>query len=477
VPDALACAFEAYRQRQPEPALAAALRLRAEGRTDPLVLGIIAHLGAEFGAESAAEEALAALGTQPAALIAELRATVGARLRESLVWAGNRRDDRRVESLAALAALLFPELCAPIQALGEPGQPFDLEPRANPRLLSFEAPPPGQPHRPRPVVVAVCERTHPANPRSRRHEIGPLLVAAMESYGWRPQFLPLSTLDDPLLIAGDWRRLLACCRGHRAEAVVIQDFRADSLPPATVAEFGAELRAACPGIRIIGLYLDPWDRGRWPGIAAAAPFADRLWSRFPAVELWQRPELAGRMLFIPLPHEGNGQYPPPAAGRGLILSFVGGIDASNWPRALWLSALRRAGVPCRTTVTHRVEDELPALESYRRYMKGLAAGGAALNFATRLDGSRIATGRVFEAILSGALLVEEAAPEVEYYFTPNRHYLSFATLGELLALARRFRTEPERMQAIRRQGWEFFQSRYRDRALIGYLDRALFFAP
>jgi spore maturation protein CgeB len=93
----------------------------------------------------------------------------------------------------------------------------------------------------------------------------------------------------------------------------------------------------------------------------------------------------------------------------------------------------------------------------------------------RPDQSRIVTGRTFEAILAGALLAQEANPDMDYYFVSGEHYLSFSTFPELRAIARFIAEHPDDAEHIRRTGNAYGKATYNDDKLIGHLDRRLFF--
>ena len=487
--------FETYRRREYQQAFEEGSRLvRDETLTTislgPVLLGIVGHLGGLFAGTAAAETATAALKERLAAApdaMASVRATVGARIREEVVHCAAAQDYRRIGALDGLARLLFPELApaagttkglCPLAPPSDHDGPESASHKSIPKALVKES----EKRSPRPVIVAYCERTHPANPHSRLHEIGPLIVAAMSRYGWQPIFYGLRTLDDPTLLAADWSALLDLCRHHRPDALMVQELRPDSAPDGLMSAFIAALRREVPGIKLTGLYGDPWDRDRWNALTEAARHLDRLWAPFPSLALWQHPALRDKVMTPPFPHEGLGGFsiPAPTRGngaRGLTLSFVGGVDSANWGRGLWLAELKRAGVPVRITVTKRVSDGLPALESYRRYLKTLAATGCALNFSLRADGSRIATGRAFEAILAGALLVQEACPDIDSYFTPGEHFLSFTTVADLTEIGRQLATQAEPLLALRRRAFDFFQEHYRDECIIDHLERQLFTPP
>ncbi len=468
--------FELYRARDYYPALMLAGRLRRCGFIHPVALGIEAHLGLVLGSGDdltvVLDQLEGAVSSAPAADLTWLAASVGARVREEVISASEKQNHDRVNGLFKIVRFIFPSLCDGLieQFIA------DRIPEAKPSrpLLTFERPPKDG-RRSRSVVVAVSERFHPANPQSRLLDIGPLIVAALDGYGWKTAFYGLQSLSDRPLIQRDWDALLRLCRDHQAEAVFIQEFLPDTISPDDLASFTSALRRACPGLQVVALYFDPWDRQRWPAIRAAAEVVDRIWAPWPSLALWSGETLREKVMFLPIPHEGLGGYSGPSRSRGMILSFVGGVDSANWPRAFWLSSLKKAGVPLRVTITQRRDNQMPPLESHRAYMKSLGAAGCALNFSRRLDGSKILTGRTFEAILAGALLVQERTEDVDYYFTSNEHYLEFSTVGDIIQINEMIRREPEKIMEMRWRAFRHYQAHYSGAQIAACLDKLLFY--
>ena len=131
--------------------------------------------------------------------------------------------------------------------------------------------------------------------------------------------------------------------------------------------------------------------------------------------------------------------------------------------------------PIELQMSTHTEDGIPILESYTDYMRRIEKSACALNFSMRSDLSRTITGRSFEAPLAGALLIQEDAPEMDYYFVAGEHYLRFSSVAELRAIARYIAEKPEEAEEIRRAGNAFARAQYNDGKLVGYLDKQLFY--
>ena len=203
-----------------------------------------------------------------------------------------------------------------------------------------------------------------------------------------------------------------------------------------------------------------------------APDVDVLWATAPAMPHWRDTVFAGKLLQAPLAHAGNLR--PPSLAAPARISFVGGLMGYNWHRVFWRAAAIAEGLPIDWQLSAHLTDGLPPLDSYALYIDRLAASGCSLNLAMRPDLSRVITDRSFEALLAGALLVQEAASDLDYFLVDGEHYLAFDSFADLRAIAELVKTQPETLQAIRRAGHEFAVSRYADEKLIGYLDALLF---
>jgi hypothetical protein len=344
------------------------------------------------------------------------------------------------------------------------------EGRERARLLTFPTPPAGEPHCARRAVVAVRELVFPQYPDSRLLDVGPRIGAAMQAYGWQPTACPMHFRD---LIA-DFRSLVECCEREQAELLILDDyyilaahahvFRADML---------ASLRARLPGIRIVALHLDPWEVP--PAIlVSTVTSVDFVWTTFPSMQVWNEPVFAGKLIQIPLPNLGAAAMPiTPLSGE---MTFTGSIAGYNWHRLFWMAAAKRHGLPVRLQLSSHRSDGLSVIDSYQAYIRSIEASGCALNFSMRPDQSRVITGRTFEAILAGALLVQESNPDMDYYFVSGEHYLSFSTFPDLRAIVRFVAAHLEDAENIRRSGNAHAKATYSDDKLIGHLDRRLFFA-
>jgi FkbM family methyltransferase len=353
--------------------------------------------------------------------------------------------------------------------------PLDLEKmkRAHPgrdKMVTFPGLPPGTPKQPRRGVVAVRKYfLGAADPAiSRLCDLGPRFAAAMNAYGWPTQFFGMSFLDPRT----DYGGIAEMCRQTQAEILVLDDniiqsevykpFRNDML---------TQLRRDLPGLKIVSVYFDPWMLPE-AEIVEASAIADVVWAPFPSVPAWKHPSLADKIFMAQFPL--GLDFKPGAAPLRPRMTFAGGVMGYNWHRALWLGAAERHGLAVDRQVSSHKPDGLPALPSYETYLRRLADATCSINFSMRSDMQSIITGRSFETIFSGALLIEEWSKDIDHYFIAGEHYLRFSTFSELASVAQFLAAKPDEAEAIRKAGTAFAYAQYSDPQFLGDLDRRLY---
>lgn len=428
---------------------------------------VLAHLGIAHGVPGQAEKGREALrrglAETDAATMRQIRWVLGQALAGEMVELA---QTGKFDAVLAYSELLV-DLFADLRRVFSGEASADGETTGQAPLAFADPEAPGR----RRVVTAIRQQYFPGDPRSRPHELGGRVISAFAGYGWPVTAVPLRNIDQTAARLADFRRMAEACRETGADLLVVDEMRGTGMPEGFLEGLIAQLRRDLPALRIVVLFTDPWDRALWPDILRAAGLADAIWVEHPNLEILARPELRGRAFLPPFPF--NAPEPGPEPRAGSKLTFAGGLHSYNWYRVLWLAHIRRAGIPVEVTISTHGDDGLPPIESTRRYMARLRESGTCLNFSMRGDGSRTLSGRSFEVPLSGALLVQERTPDLEFYLTPWEHYIPFASLGDLAEVARLLAEEPERAEAIRRRGHAFAQERYSDARIVGYLDRFL----
>jgi hypothetical protein len=347
-----------------------------------------------------------------------------------------------------------------------------LMPSDETKLHDLETPPRGLQRVARKTVLGIRHRWYPDQPSSRAHDIPPRVEAAFENYGWRVLRHDLRSLRDDATVAADYRTLAAMCRETGAEVLVLDDFM-PSRGADAAGDIIRALRRDVPALRIVGLYMDPWLPEQWDDIEAGADCLDAVWT-FVATPVWQRPIFRGKTLLMPFSQGGLFPMAPPVQPG---FRFGGGVHYVNWDRALWVAAIAEAQLPLQIAISTHADDALGPLDSYRAYMhRQGATGEAILNFARRFNGVHTVTGRAFETLATGNLLVQERSDDIDGFLVAGKHYLRFETMTDLHDIAHLIRTAPDIVETIRQEGAAFFRARYTDERLVACLDHLLFHA-
>lgn len=340
--------------------------------------------------------------------------------------------------------------------------------RQRARLITYADPPAGI-RVERRVVIAVRRLFFPNKVDSRLCDIGPRLLKSMRDYGWRATFYGMECAD----LSKDYRSIADLCEREQADVLLLDDHMieapASHLPRAAMI---AELRQKLPSLKLVALHFDAWALD--PAVLINTASVDLLWTIWPSLPVWQHSVFSNKLFEAPLPH--GGYQSRPVAPLSPRITFTGGIKGYNWHRAFWRMVTARYGLPIDWHLSNHLDDNLSAIDSYMDYMQRLTDTAYSLNLSMRPDLSCITTGRTFETILCGALLVQEATPDLDYFFISGEHYLSFSSFAELKAICEFIKSDPAAAEAIRRTGSDFALAHYSDHKIIGYLERKLFYS-
>lgn len=337
------------------------------------------------------------------------------------------------------------------------------------KLITYALPPALAPRPPRRAVVTTW---------GKAEGVAPMMAAAMNAYGWVAEGLHLPYTSVEELEAG-CRSVIEICRQKDIEIIVLPFDQLVDTSGTAYRTMILELRRENPSIKIVAILYDGWG-GRVNTIMdQAAPLLDVIWTAdSPSLPIWNRPELANKVLqsMLPLFAMGPGSPDIPLIPE---LYFRGTLQGWNWPRAFWLTAIEHLNIPLKTRVARTLkvaDDGLPHLESYALYMRELGAATCALNLTMRQNQERVVVGRGFEIPFSGSLLIQEATPDMDYFFVLGEHYLEFTSIAELSAIMRFITHKPQEAEEIRRRGNAFAIDRYSNEKLIGYLDKLLYWS-
>ena len=141
---------------------------------------------------------------------------------------------------------------------------------------------------------------------------------------------------------------------------------------------------------------------------------------------------------------------PGRAERDLGMVFIG-ADAYG-VRNMLLSVLLNEDIAFTAITGDRRAVETPDMDAYAGILR---RARAVLNVAAHSRTEFLVTGRVFEAIACGALLIEQDNPATAAFFTPWRHYLPWTNVDDIVQLGRFVERNPATAARIAAEarGW------------------------
>lgn len=153
--------------------------------------------------------------------------------------------------------------------------------------------------------------------------------------------------------------------------------------------------------------------------------------------------------------------------RDIPVSFFGTFWGPE-NRREFISYLKENGVEVATGGGQHVA--LPGSQALpkRQYAELMARSKICLNFSKWTEGSGAPgkaqiKGRVFEALMSRSLLLEERNEQTPHFFEEGRDCVGFATKEELLDKVRYYLAHDEERCRIATQGWETVRERWNGR--------------
>ncbi|MFZ1989288.1 MAG: glycosyltransferase [Alphaproteobacteria bacterium] len=283
-------------------------------------------------------------------------------------------------------------------------------------------------------------------------DIGPRFKRAIEDYGWEADYHPLRWPYAP----NDYDGLIEACRESRPDVLLWDDDYI--LNPAELSvrrSFMAIVRSL--GIKIVPIYFDGWALNE-AVVREASKDVDAIWALVPSFNFWNT--LGIPVLHCPMPH---GVVIEPDDSKPMKASFCGRIAGHHKGRL----ELMEQSLPIEWDISDFKNEDQDPLQAYANYMARLSRSGAALSFCMRwLRSERVATDRVFEAPLAGALLIQEYAPCVGYFMKAGKHFLEFTTAADLREILDFIEAKPDEAKEIRHTGHEYVRASYSDKSIV-----------
>ncbi|OAN46646.1 hypothetical protein A6A04_05915 [Paramagnetospirillum marisnigri] len=163
-------------------------------------------------------------------------------------------------------------------------------------------------------------------------------------------------------------------------------------------------------------------------------------------------------LVVPVQH-GPFLQPSPQ-GDGLV--FIGSVNFLA--RHALLSVLMTEDIRFRAIYGEARRHLAPDMASYARVL-GEARG--VLNISLHTPKDHLVTGRVWETLAVGSVLVEQDNPGTAAYLAPWRHYLPWGSLDDIVHLAKLMERHPDLAARIAAEGHAWALRHYHPRAVWG----------
>jgi hypothetical protein len=211
------------------------------------------------------------------------------------------------------------------------------------------------------------------------------------------------------------------------------------------------------GPKLIGFEGDVWGT-QWTQIVSYwSIVADRIIHLAPDKPDFQNYSFHDKLCSTAYPVNRKNFFPE--STKTADLSFFG---SHAYLRPFWLTAaLRTANRLGMTTnvCLHMRTHDCPTMKEYAEILR---RSRIVLNFSSRDSGAKAMTGRAWQVLNSGVLLLEEYNSEIEDFFVPFIHYVPFENAVQFQNMIEFFHKNPVERAVITRASSEFCVEHYSD---------------
>jgi len=251
--------------------------------------------------------------------------------------------------------------------------------------------------------------------------------------------------DFSLFPHGDWK-LLDKCRAVRLDAIILSSYNPQDYKQPSV-ETIRILRKNW-GIPIIAIWWDTCWNGFWESIQSVLPYIDiHVVPDNPLLDFIDKNKgepYYNRFLPLWVPLDPL-IYFNKGCTRDINVSFFGQVGGYRSYRMKYIQHLMENNVSIYCSLFSRKQQP-----SHSKYVEILKKSKIVLNFSYSVDSHQL-KGRVFEAMLCGAMLLENENPQTRCYFTPGEDYVSFDSEDDLVDKIKYFlEHEDERLEIAAR---------------------------
>jgi len=232
---------------------------------------------------------------------------------------------------------------------------------------------------------------------------------------------------------------------------------AESLNPAWLNDLKARL-----GFRVIVFIGDAWGSHWIPAANSWSDVGDVIFHFAPETPLEKQGRFSEKLCWDAYPVNERNFFRDP--NKNFDISFVGTYVSVLRP--FWLTVALQ--VAKDQNLNHQLlphKREASIALTMDEYATVLRQSKMVLNFSTRVGHSKTMTGRAWQAITAGTVLLEEDNVFTSAYFVPFVHYVPFSTRDELAYVIRFFSRNPDDARRIGEAASAFRRERYSSEAI------------
>lgn len=227
---------------------------------------------------------------------------------------------------------------------------------------------------------------------------------------------------------------------------------AESLNPAWL----QGLKAKC-GFKVIVFIGDAWGSHWVPAADSWSEVGDIIYHFAPETPIETEGKFPEKLCWDGYPVNERNFFPD--TDKQLDISFVGTYVSALRP--FWLTVA--AQIAKELDLKHQLlphKREADVALTMEAYAKVLRQSKMVLNFSTRIGPLKMMTGRTWQAMTAGVVLLDESNVFTAAYFVPFVHYIPFATKSELAYVIRFFAQNPESARRIGKAATAFCREHY-----------------
>jgi hypothetical protein len=252
------------------------------------------------------------------------------------------------------------------------------------------------------------------------------------------------TYDHDLLISpfGDFQ-IIAKCRDIRPDAIILSSWGKASRHPSVESLRFIRERMKIP---LAAIWWDTCSENVGKALQPLMGYFDvNVIIENPNLYHFDKEDpLFHRILPLWAPQDENLYCP--GVTRDIPVSFLGQVSSYRSVRKEYIDYLVDQKVDGYFSTNDRVDQV-----SHAEYGKLMSRSKIALNFSHSVTGHQL-KGRIFDAMLSGAMLLESENDQITQLFTPMKDYVPFSSKEDMLNKIRYYLSNQKEAVAIAEQG-------------------------